>query len=114
MLNRQMLQSCVRRGLGRLAPIAAVAAAALCALPTHVAAQTFPTQIGTEADCRGSGPFVDVIKDIRPWGVIGGSTSAPVDSAGWPTTDAESVPMDSRPIPAWAPPLDDPAAYQPD
>src|SRR4051812_15685443 len=80
---------------------------------TPASAQTYAGKIGVEADCRGAGPYVDLVKAIRPWGVIGGSTNAPIDSNGWPTTDAEAVLMDDRPLPPWAPPLDDPAGFQP-
>jgi fibronectin type 3 domain-containing protein len=104
-----------RRGdFVRLAYGAILAGAAVCATPHSAVAQTFPTQIGVEADCRGHGPFVDLAKTLRPFTIIGGGGNAPVDSSEWPTTDAETVLMDERPVPAWAPPIDDPAGYQPD
>jgi len=54
------------------------------------------------AACSGHGTLPD------------GSTAAPVDADGWPTADAQTVLFDVRPIPAWAPPIDDPARFQPD
>lgn len=41
------------------------------------------------------------------------STTAPTDANGWPTTDGLVVVFDNRPVPAWAPPIDDPTQKQP-
>ncbi len=75
-------------------------------------------RIGVELDGAGDGdrakPFVDVAKTLRPWTNVGSQEPAPVDAAGWPTSDAATVLFDVRPFGAWAPPIDDPDAFQPD
>ena len=88
--------------------------ASLLAGPMPARAQTYPGIIGVEASCSGSGPYVDLAKTLRPFSVIGTGGNTPTDANGWPTTDGETVLMDERPLPAWAPPIDDPAGYQPD
>ncbi|MEZ0326400.1 MAG: hypothetical protein ACAH95_10880 [Fimbriimonas sp.] len=55
--------------------------------------------------------FVDVMKTSRPWMHADGSP-AKMDTAGWPLEDARVVVFDMRPTMAWAPPMDDPDAYQ--
>ncbi len=81
-------------------------------------AQGFRGQIGVEVEDPGEGSrsraFVDLGRVFRPWTRLDGSTAAPVDANGWPTADAQTVFFDVRPIPAWAPPIDDPAKFQPD
>ncbi|MDG3007870.1 hypothetical protein [Paludisphaera mucosa] len=75
-------------------------------------------QVGVELDGLGDGgrarPFVDLAKTLRGWMKAQGEGDAPVDAKGWPTTDARTVLFDVRPAFAWAPPIDDPDAYQPD
>jgi uncharacterized protein (TIGR03437 family) len=82
------------------------------------AAQNFRGQIGVEIEAAGEGSrsraFVDLGRVFRPWTLPDGATAAPVDANGWPTADAQTVFFDVRPIPAWAPPIDDPARFQPD
>ena len=82
------------------------------------AAQSFRGQIGVEVEDPGEGSrsraFVDLGRVFRPWTRPDGATAAPVDANGWPTADAQTVFFDVRPIPAWAPPIDDPAEFQPD
>jgi hypothetical protein len=76
--------------------------------------QTFPAQIGVEAGPDRVTGFIDAFKDQgRLFLTSNLSTSAPTDSNGWPTTDGVAVVFDNRPVPAWAPPIDDPAQYQP-
>jgi hypothetical protein len=58
--------------------------------------------------------FVDVAKGHRPMVNPATGKAAPVDENGWPTTDASTVFFDIRPVPAWAPPIDDPDQFQPD
>ncbi|GAB4239135.1 MAG: hypothetical protein Kow00109_13860 [Acidobacteriota bacterium] len=55
--------------------------------------------------------FVDAAKTSRPWEAIGGGP-ADVDEHGWPLEDARTVFFDLRPTMAWAPPMDDPDAFQ--
>ena len=75
-------------------------------------------RIGVELDGIGDGsrmkPFVDLAKTLRPFSQIGKGDPAPTDQNGWPTTDCQTVLFDIRPVPAWAPPIDDPDAFQPD
>lgn len=70
--------------------------------------------IGDGLEGSRSKMFVDVARGHRPMGELGKSTAAPVDENGWPTTDASTVVFDIRPVPAWAPPVDDPEQFQPD
>ena len=65
---------------------------------------------------EGSRPkaWVDLGHGFRPFEQIGGGKPAPTDANGWPTADAQTVFFDIRPFPAWNPPIDDPAAFQPD
>jgi hypothetical protein len=90
----------------------AVAAAAISL------AQPFPDLIGAGISDGLEGSrlkmFVDVAKGHRPMRQLGTEDLAPVDENGWPTTDASTVLFDIRPVPAWAPPIDDPDAFQPD
>jgi hypothetical protein len=58
--------------------------------------------------------FVDVAKGHRPMRKLTANEDAPVDEHGWPTCDASTVLFDIRPVPAWAPPIDDPDQFQPD
>lgn len=55
--------------------------------------------------------FVDAARTLRPWESL---TDQPlrVDENGYPLEDARTVFFDLRPAFAWAPPLDDPAAFQ--
>jgi len=93
-----------------------VAIFVLCA--GAAAAQNFRGQIGVEIEAAGEGSrsraFVDLGRVFRPWTLPDSATAAPVDANGWPTADAQTVFFDVRPIPAWAPPIDDPATFQPD
>jgi uncharacterized protein (TIGR03437 family) len=93
-----------------------VAIFVLCA--GTAAAQDFRGQIGVEIEDPGEGSrsraFVDLGRVFRPWTLPDGVTAAPIDANGWPTADAQTVFFDVRPIPAWAPPIDDPARFQPD
>ena len=74
--------------------------------------------VGIELDGLGDGgrarPFVDLARTLRPWTKPSSSDAAPVDPNGWPTSDATTVLFDIRPAFAWAPPIDDPNAFQPD
>ena len=84
-----------------------------------VSAQTpVASRLGVELDGLGDGarsrPFVDLAKTLRPWTKPGTGEPAPIDQAGWPTSDASTVLFDIRPAFAWAPPIDDPQAFQPD
>jgi fibronectin type 3 domain-containing protein len=76
-------------------------------------AQTYPGKMGVNLSTR-RGVFVDMGKTLSPFTVIGTGNLVPTDSSGWPTQDAGTLVFDDRAIPAWAPPLDDPAGYQPD
>jgi hypothetical protein len=77
-------------------------------------------RIGVDLDGLGDGararPFADVAKTLRPWTTLDGQKPAPVDERGWPTSDAESVMFDIRPVAAWLGPeqIDDPVRFQPD
>ena len=55
--------------------------------------------------------FVDVMTTSRAWVRLDGSP-AKSDQHGWPLEDARVVVFDMRPTMAWAPPMDDPDAYQ--
>ena len=91
---------------------------AIFVLCAGAAAQNFRGQIGVEIEEAGEGSrsraFVDLGRVFRPWTLPDGATAAPIDADGWPTADAQTVFFDVRPIPAWAPPIDDPARFQPD
>ncbi len=70
--------------------------------------------IGDGLEGSRSKMFVDVARGHRPMRELGKATAAPVDENGWPTADASTVLFDIRPVPAWAPPIDDPEQSQPD
>lgn len=55
--------------------------------------------------------FVDAAKTLRPWESLDGD-GLTVDEHGWPLEDARTVFFDLRPTMAWAPPPDDPDAFQ--
>jgi hypothetical protein len=74
---------------------------------------TFPSQIGTEASDRPTG-FIDAFKDQGRLVVDGSGNPVPTDVNGNPLSDGVVVVFDNRPAFAWAPPIDDPAQYQPD
>jgi hypothetical protein len=80
--------------------------------------QTFGDRLGIEIDGFGdssrSRPFVDHARVHRPCTRLDSGDLAPRDADGWPMSDAQCVMFDVRAIPAWAPPIDDPAQYQPD
>jgi hypothetical protein len=57
--------------------------------------------------------FIDLAKTLRPWTSPTGGTVT-TDANGWPTCDAQTVLFDIRAFGAWSPPIDDPAAFQPD
>lgn len=84
------------------------------------AAPSYASRLGVELDGLGDGararPFVDVAKTLRPWTTLDGGKPAPVDERGWPTSDAQSVMFDIRPVAAWQGPehIDDPQRFQPD
>jgi hypothetical protein len=91
---------------------------ALCAVawmvgaaPTAARGQTFGNKIGVELDGMGGIVFVDAAKELRSFEGPKGE-KIDKDEFGWPKADARSVIFDFRPIPAWAPPLDDPEARQ--
>lgn len=100
--------------------VATLAAAlfAVNAAVTAVAAPPYAGRIGVELNGIGDGdrskPFVDLAKTLRPFTRPGTGDAAPTDANGWPTGDAQTVLFDIRPVPAWAPPIDDPDAFQPD
>ncbi len=56
--------------------------------------------------------FVDAAKTLRPWEPLSGTQAVPLDGYGWPSSDARTVFFDLRPVMAWAPPMDDPDAFQ--
>jgi hypothetical protein len=79
----------------------------------------FARKVGVELDGVGDGgsarPFVDLARTHRGWvKVQEGEGDVAVDAKGWPKGDARTVLFDIRPTFAWAPPIDDPDAYQPD
>ncbi|MEO8657129.1 MAG: hypothetical protein ABI693_01595 [Bryobacteraceae bacterium] len=79
---------------------------------------TYRGRIGVEIEDADEGSrsraFADLGRVFRPWATISGTGTVPLDANGWPLTDAVTVMFDVRPIPAWAPPIDDPAQFQPD
>ncbi len=81
-------------------------------------AQTYRGQIGIELENPSEGSrsraFVDLGRVFRPWAPVPGNGTVPLDANGWPLSDASTVMFDVRPIPAWAPPIDDPQQFQPD
>ncbi len=78
----------------------------------------FAGKMGVELSGVGDGgrdrPFVDLARTHRGWVNVDGKGDVPVDARGWPKADAKTVLFDIRPVPAWAPPIDDPDAHQPD
>ena len=96
-------------------------AAIFLALTCGCSALSAPTntgKIGVELEPPTDGSrtraFVDYGKCFRPFQTLDGKQDAPTDAAGYPTTDGSAVFFDIRPVPAWNPPIDDPAAFQPD
>ncbi len=87
----------------------ALAALANC---STVWSQTYPTQIGAESSDRPTG-FIDAFKDQGRLATNSSGDAVPTDANGNPLSDATVVIFDDRPVPAWAPPIDDPAQYQP-
>ena len=84
-----------------------------------LAAPPYAPKLGVDLDGISDGsrekPFVDLAKTIRPWACVGGGDKpVPLDAKQWPKTDAATVLFDIRPAFAWAPPIDDPDAFQPD
>ncbi|MBC8160297.1 MAG: fibronectin type III domain-containing protein [Roseiflexaceae bacterium] len=81
---------------------------------TPASAATYPGKIGVGLEGIGGRglEFVDAAKTLRPFETIDGSGPAPTDASGYPTSDARTVFFDMRPTFAWAPPTDDPEAYQ--
>ncbi len=71
------------------------------------------TRLGVEVSDRPSA-FVDLARVTRPFQLLGSEKPAPVDKNGYPTAPFWTVFMDDRPAFAWAPPMDDPAAFQPE
>ncbi len=85
------------------------------------AAPPYASKVGVDLDGVGDGarekPFVDVAKTLRPWTPAPGTPTnqgIPLDEHGWPKSDAATVLFDTRPVFAWAPPMDDPDAFTPD
>jgi fibronectin type 3 domain-containing protein len=74
---------------------------------------TYPTQIGVEVGDRPTG-FIDALKDQGRLMSNSSGASVPTDANGNPLSDGIAVIFDNRPVPAWAPPIDDPAEYQPE
>ena len=74
--------------------------------------QTYPTQIGAESSDRPTG-FIDAFKDQGRLTQSASGDAVPTDASGNPLSDGIVVGFDDRPVPAWAPPIDDPAQYQP-
>ncbi|HBY64557.1 MAG TPA: hypothetical protein DEH78_32455 [Solibacterales bacterium] len=75
------------------------------------AAQTFAGRIGIEVEGPNEGSrsraFVDLGRGFRP-------LTTPVDDRGWPTTDAQVLLFDIRPVAAWENNIDDPDRFSPD
>ncbi len=96
----------------------AAIAAALALTLAPARAQTYRGLIGAEIEGGAEGArsrmFVDLGKVFRPFTLPNSSAPAPADENGWPLSDTQAVFFDIRPIPAWAPPIDDPARFQPD
>ena len=94
------------------------AGAAVSAPAAHSLAPANSGKIGIELEPPTDGSrtraFVDLAKSFRPFQTLDGKHEAPTDAAGWLTTDGQAVFFDIRPVPAWNPPIDDPAAFQPD
>lgn len=93
--------------------VGAMAAGGVSAQPAP-----FAKKVGVELDGLGDGgrarPFVDLARTHRAWRKVQGEGDVAVDAKGWPKGDAKTVLFDIRPVFAWAPPIDDPDAYQPD
>ena len=92
-------------------PLVLLALAALASGSTAWS-QTYPTQIGAESSDRPTG-FIDAFKDQGRLATNSSGAAVPTDANGNPLSDATVVIFDDRPVPAWAPPIDDPAQYQP-
>lgn len=82
------------------------------------AAPPYADKLGLELDGLGDGsrskPFVDLAKTLRPWTPAAGQGAIATDPDGWPLADCQTVLFDIRPFGTWAPPIDDPDAFQPD
>ena len=82
-------------------------------LAIAIAAGPYADRLGVGLEGLGGRglEFVDAMKTSRRWeGVDGGEVKT--DAHGWPLEDARCVVFDLRPAFAWAPPMDDPDAYQ--
>jgi len=96
---------------GNLAFIASFALAALAGSSTLLS-QTYPTQIGAESSDRPTG-FIDAFKNQGRLTQNSSGDPVPTDASGNPLSDGIVVVFDDRPVPAWAPPIDDPSQNQP-
>ena len=74
--------------------------------------QTYPTLIGAESSDRPTG-FIDAMKNQGRLTQNSSGEPVPTDSSGNPLSDGIVVVFDDRPVPAWAPPIDDPSQDQP-
>lgn len=98
-------------------PVVALVLAVVFSGCATLSRRDFPAHpIGVGIDASDSLPFVDAAKTLRPFQTPDGETlpSELLDEHGWPLVDARTVLFDRRPIFAWAPPIDDPQAYQQD
>jgi hypothetical protein len=113
-----ILHPCVQRFLRKIFGVSL--AVLVVGGASLVPAQTpYAKRLGIELDGISDGsrekPFVDVAKTFRAWmPASGGKAPVPLDEHGWPRSDAATVLFDIRPAFAWAPPIDDPDAFQPD
>ncbi len=97
-----------------MAAVIAVGALALTATAQSEDGGMVPTGrigVGLEGPGGRSLSLVDAAKTSTPWRPIG-EGELPKDEHGWPLADAQVVFFDLRPTYAWAPPADDPDAYQ--
>lgn len=98
--------------------IAALVVGAMGAGGVSAQPAPFAKKVGVELDGLGDGgrsrPFVDLARTHRGWRKVRGEGDVAIDARGWPKGDAKTVLFDIRPVFAWAPPMDDPDAYQPD
>jgi len=88
-------------------------AARSAVLPIPTNTREIGVELEPPTDGSRSRAFVDLAKSFRPFQTLDGKQDAPTDAAGYPTTDGKAVFFDIRPVPAWNPPIDDPAAFQP-
>lgn len=110
-MNRTMLHDTKRCFVARLA-VVVIGLTAIGWANGSVRAQSYAGKIGISIEGVGGKAldFVDLAKTSGPYELMNGGP-APLDADGWPRSDFKVLVCDHRAFGAWAPPIDDPAAF---